>query len=81
MTHLYFDNSLSLKEKGLLSMLQIAIGNGDSPTMQDLIRLNADGSTAVANAMNGLIEKGYVERLTVRENGKIAGVRYKLKGK
>lgn len=79
MTNIYFDDSLSLKEKGLWYLLATANGFDHTPTIGELVKFNADGKTAIANAMHGLIEKGFVKKEIIRDNGRIVGVKYQIK--
>ena len=40
--------------------------------------MSTDGDRLVRNALNELIEKGYVKRETLRGDGKIKGVKYTI---
>ncbi len=60
------DKRLSLKAKGLLSLM-FSLPEEWRCTLSGLTRLSADGRDAVSSAMNELIQAGYVCRKRVRD--------------
>lgn len=69
------DNKLSLKAKGLFSLV-ISLPDGWDFSIAGLTTLIPEGQTAVYSALKELIEAGYVRRDYIREKGKRVGVQY-----
>ena len=72
------DNRLSLKAKGLHAILMSYPGNW-KPIVSQLSSLSKDGKTAHYSAMKELIECGYAEKITIRDNkNRITGIEYRI---
>ena len=69
------DTTLSWKAKGLLSYMLTCTDNWDF-NVEGLSHFSSDGYTATNTALKELIQKGYVTREQVRENGKIKDIIY-----
>lgn len=71
-----FDERLSLKAKGLLTMMLSQPPDWDY-TIQGLTEQLPDGRDAVRAAMNELIASGYVQRIRMKdEHGRYTGNHY-----
>lgn len=55
-----FNENLSLKEKGLLTIL-LNLSETNKPTYEKLKSLSMDGERAIKKAIKGLKEKGYLK--------------------
>ena len=66
---LFKDDSLSWKAKGLLAYL-LHLPNDWQIYLEDLKNRSTDGKESTRTAINELIEKGYILRIRVHENGK-----------
>lgn len=69
------DKELSLKAKGLLSIM-LSLPDGWNFSTQGLTTLSSDGETAIRSTLKELEQKGYLKRNKVRINGKIADWEY-----
>lgn len=69
------DKELSLKAKGLLSIM-LSLPDGWNFSTQGLTTLSSDGETAIRSALKELEQKGYLKRNKVRVNGKIIDWEY-----
>lgn len=69
------EKSMSLKAKGLLSMMLSLPPDWDY-SVEGLITLSSDGETSVRSGLKELEEFGYLKRQRVYVEGKIAGVNY-----
>nr|DAN31463.1 MAG TPA: Dna polymerase B [Bacteriophage sp.] len=69
------DKELSLKAKGLLSIM-LSLPDGWNFSTQGLTTLSSDGETAIRSALKELEQKGYLKRNKVRVNGKITDWEY-----
>lgn len=73
----FMDKELSLKAKGLLSLMLSLPDNWDYST-KGLETLSKDGNTSVRSALNELEEHSYLIRERVFENGKIVDWEYHI---
>lgn len=71
------DKELSLKAKGLLSLMLSLPENWDY-SIEGLATLSNDGRTAVKTALQELEKNNYLHRQRVYENGKIADMEYHI---
>lgn len=78
MKNIFNDNTISYKSLGLYFAIQSLLENGEEISVKKLIDMSTDGDRLVRNALNELIEKGYVKRETLRGEGKIKGVKYSI---
>lgn len=69
------DKELSLKAKGLLSIM-LSLPDGWNFSTQGLTTLSSDGETAIRSTLKELEQKGYLKRDKVRINGKIVDWEY-----
>lgn len=69
------DKELSLKAKGLLSIM-LSLPDGWNFSIQGLTTLSSDGETAIRSTLKELEQKGYLKRNKVRINGKIIDWEY-----
>lgn len=69
------DKELSLKAKGLLSIM-LSLPDGWNFSTQGLTTLSSDGETAIRSTLKELEKKGYLKRNKVRINGKIVDWEY-----
>lgn len=69
------DKELSLKAKGLLSIM-LSLPDGWNFSTQGLTTLSSDGETAIRSTLKELELKGYLKRNKVRINGKIVDWEY-----
>ena len=72
---IYKDKALSLKAKGLLSMILSLPADWDL-TINGLVKICKDGKRAMTSIISELIAAGYITRQQVRENGSFAGYDY-----
>ena len=72
------DKEISYKAQGLyVQILQYQNSPTHKVYMSTLRTIKNDGETSVRNGINELIERGYIERITIRnERGHIKGFRY-----
>lgn len=75
-TH-FKDKSLSLKAKGLLSLM-LSLPEDWDYSIEGLSTLSSDGRTAVRTALNELEEHGYLQRERTYTNGKISDIEYHI---
>lgn len=73
--HHFKEIGLSLKAKGLLSMMLSLPPTWDY-SIEGLVTLSSDGEASVRSGIKELEEFGYLDRIQIREDGKIAGVEY-----
>ena len=73
--HHFKEKKMSLKAKGLLSMM-LSLPPDWNYTIEGLITLSSDGEASVRSGVKELEDFGYLDRIQLRENGKIAGVEY-----
>lgn len=66
---LFKDDTLSWKAKGLLAYL-LHLPNDWQIYLEDLKNRSTDGKESTRTAINELIEKGYIKRTRIHENGK-----------
>ena len=78
MKNIFNDNTISYKSLGLYFAIKSLLENGEEVSVKKLIDMSADGDRLVRNALNELIEKGYIKRETLRGEGKIKGVKYTI---
>lgn len=71
------DKRMSLKAKGLLSIMLSLPDDWDYSTM-GLTSLSSDGETSVRSALQELEEFGYLTRERIREGGKIVDWEYNI---
>ena len=69
------DKELSLKAKGLLSIM-LSLPDGWNFSTQGLTTLSSDGETAIRSTLKELEQKGYLKRNKIRTNGKIVDWEY-----
>lgn len=69
------DKELSLKAKGLLSIM-LSLPDGWNFSTRGLTTLSSDGETAIRSTLKELEQKGYLKRNKVRINGKIVDWEY-----
>lgn len=69
------DKELSLKAKGLLSIM-LSLPDGWNFSTQGLTTLSSDGETSIRSTLKELEQKGYLKRNKVRINGKIVDWEY-----
>lgn len=69
------EKDMSLKAKGLLSLMLSLPPTWDY-SIEGLVTLSSDGEASVRSGIQELEKFGYLDRIQVRENGKIAGVEY-----
>lgn len=73
--HLFLDDRLSLKAKGLYCVLMSI----EKPfTMKDIKECTTSGMTIIQTAFNELQEKGFIKARIVRVNGRYAGYSFQL---
>jgi len=72
---IYKDKGLSLKAKGLLSMI-LSLPAGWDLTINGLAKICKEGKRALNSTAAELIAAGYITRQQVRENGSFAGYDY-----
>jgi predicted transcriptional regulator len=72
---IYKDKRLSLKAKGLLSML-LSFSDTWKLSINGLEVILKEGRTSIRSTIKELIEHGYVEREQVRKEGMFVGVNY-----
>lgn len=78
MKEIFNDKTISFKAVGLYFTIETLLKNNKEITVHDLINMSSDGERLIRGALNELIEKGYIERKTLRSNGKIKGVKYSI---
>lgn len=79
--HHLFDSGISLKAKGLLSIM-LSMPDGWDYTLAGLAENNRDGIEAIRAAFNELVNAGYLVRQQVkREDGKFTGNKYIIQEK
>ena len=78
MKNIFNDNTISYKSLGLYFAIQSLLENGEEVSVKKLLGMSSEGDRLVRNALNELIEKGYVKRETLRGDGKIKGVKYTI---
>lgn len=71
------DKELSWKAKGLLAYL-LHLPDDWQIYIEDLKNRSTDGKTAVSSGIKELIEKGYVKRFRIHENGKFKRYDYEI---
>lgn len=72
------DPSLSLKAKGLLSLMLSLPPEWDY-TENGLVQIVAEGRDSVRSAVKELLTAGYLTRERIRENGKLKGAEYTVR--
>jgi|7_EtaG_2_1085326.scaffolds.fasta_scaffold00750_19 hypothetical protein len=72
---IYKDKALSLKAKGLLSMILSLPADWDL-TINGLVKICKEGKRAMTSIISELIAAGYITRQQVRKNGSFAGYDY-----
>ena len=72
------DNTISYKSLGLYFAMKNLADSGQEISVKKLIDMSTDGDRLVRNALNELIEKGYVKRERLRGDGRIKGVKYTI---
>ena len=72
---IFKDKRLSLKAKGLLSML-LSFSDSWKLSISGLEAILKEGKASIRTTMNELIKCGYVEREQIREDGMFLGVDY-----
>lgn len=71
----FLNDRISLKAKGLYCILMSI----EKPfTMKDIAECTTSGMSSIRNAFNELKDNGFIKTTTVRENGRIIGVQYRL---
>lgn len=75
--HHFRNKSLSLKAKGLLSLMLSLPDNWDY-SIEGLTTLSSDGRTAVKTALQELEKNNYLHRQRIYENGKITDIEYHI---
>ena len=78
MKKIFTDNTISFKTIGLYFAIENLMERGVDVSVQNLINMSSDGDRLVRSALKELIDKGYVKRETLREDGKIKGVKYTI---
>ena len=73
------DSNISLKAKGLFLYLSSRPA-GWKVCIENIAKENSDGQTAIYSAIKELEGNGYLMRKRFYENGRIAGIDYKLCG-
>lgn len=71
------DKSISLKSKGLLSLM-LSLPDTWDYSVSGLAALSSDGETSVRTAVKELEEHNYLKRTPVRENGRIVDWEYDI---
>lgn len=78
MSNVHFqDKNLSLKAKGLLSLM-LSLPEEWNYSVKGLASLSSDGETAVRSAVKELEDFGYLERHEIRNNGRIVDWEYDI---
>ena len=67
--------NLSLAAKGLLCLL-LSFAAGWEIRMTDIISRSKNGRDATRKAIQELLKAGYLEKVYIRENGKLVGSKY-----
>lgn len=72
---LFLDDRISLKAKGMYAILMSI----EKPfTMKDISECTNSGMSSIRTAFNELKDNGFIKTTTVRENGRIVGIQYRL---
>lgn len=72
------DNDLSLKARGLLSIM-LSMPDGWSFSVEGLSELTKDGYTSIKSAIYELEEAGYLKRFRLRDKtGKFGDMKYQI---
>ena len=66
---------LSLAAKGLLCLL-LSFADGWEIRMNDIITRSKNGRDSTRKAVQELLKAGYLEKVYIRENGKLVGSKY-----
>ena len=72
---IYKNTSISLKAKGLLSMI-LSLSPHWQLSVEGLVRICKEGRTSIGNTIKELIDAGYIEREMIRIDNKFAGYKY-----
>ena len=72
---IYKNTSISLKAKGLLSMI-LSLSPHWQLSVEGLVRICKEGRTSIGNTIRELIDAGYIEREMIRIDNKFAGYKY-----
>ena len=75
--HHFKDKNLSLKAKGLLSLM-LSLSETWDYNVKGLATLSSDGETSVRTAVKELEDNHYVKRTPIRSNGKIVDWEYDI---
>lgn len=76
--HVFKDKELTLKAKGLLATI-LSLPDDWKYSIEGLASLSNDGTTSVSNALNELIDKGYIVRTKSNdEHGRFNGYVYDI---
>lgn len=78
MKKILLDDTVSFKTVGLYFAIESLIERGIDVSVQNLINMSSDGDRLVRSALKELIDKDYIKRETLREDGKIKGVKYTI---
>lgn len=70
---------LSLRALGCWFIIANMKKQGEHITIQQITEKTESSGTAVRNAINELIDKGYLERKFIRDGGMIRGISYIIK--
>lgn len=70
---------LSIRALGCWFVIAQMKKQGENITLQRIANKTASSVTSVRNAVNELVEKGYLERKFIRDNGAIKGISYIVK--
>ena len=72
---IFKNKEISLKAKGMLAML-LSFSDQWELTIRGLEAILKEGRDAIRSTLNELIKFGYIERIKIREKGKIVGYQY-----
>jgi hypothetical protein len=73
--NIFKDKRISLKAKGLLSLM-LGLPPSWDLTIKGLEKICKEGSRSISSTISELIDKGYIERMQIRDNGNFAGYDY-----
>ena len=72
---IFRDTNISLKAKGLLGIL-LSLPTSWDLSIMGLTKITKEGKHSITNTINELIKNGYIERNTIRSQGKFNGYQY-----
>lgn len=72
------DKNISLKAKGVYLTIKCMLEENMEVSVKDIMLYCNEKERLVRNAINELIDSGYVSRKRIREGGFLRGVEYKI---